>query len=152
MKLWNYPYSSKKSKKLPFTALARSECLRDLLVAAVLVSSPEPTRCPSWLRRVASKFTVTTWTEQTHVWAPPTSCWAPNQSMASVRSRLFSATVVHTRYTPVHNSFNYPVYYYAFDLDELESLSNSVRAVALRISFSLCQSDELLPFLVFPVP
>lgn len=42
-------------------------------------------------------------------------------------SRLFAATVVHTRYTPVHHSFNYPVYYYIFDLDELEGLSKSVR-------------------------
>eukprot|EP01122_Echinamoeba_exundans_P002019 TRINITY_DN11985_c0_g1_i1.p1 TRINITY_DN11985_c0_g1~~TRINITY_DN11985_c0_g1_i1.p1 ORF type:complete len:734 (-),score=82.57 TRINITY_DN11985_c0_g1_i1:174-2324(-) len=44
--------------------------------------------------------------------------------MAKAASRLFAAQVVHTRYKPVHNSFNYPVYYYAFDLDELQTLSD----------------------------
>jgi DUF1365 family protein len=65
--------------------------------------------------------------------------------MAKVASRLFAAQVVHTRYKPVKNSFNYPVYYYAFDLDELQNLSDRVRCVcaisAHRISIALKYSS-----------
>ncbi len=43
-----------------------------------------------------------------------------------MRSRIFTGQVMHRRLEPVGHGFQYPVYFYAFDLDELEGLSREV--------------------------
>jgi DUF1365 family protein len=39
-----------------------------------------------------------------------------------VRSRLYIATAMHARFRPVAHRFCYPVFTFAFDLDELPAL------------------------------
>ncbi len=64
-----------------------------------------------------------------------------------MRSLLYQGEVSHSRLTPVKHSFRYPVYFYAFDLDELAELArsnplfgyNQLRPVALY------DRDYLLP-------
>jgi cyclopropane-fatty-acyl-phospholipid synthase len=60
---------------------------------------------------------------------------------------IFSGKVMHARAKPVQHRFSYPVYFYGFDVDELEELEkkvflfghNSLRPVSLR------DRDYLLP-------
>ncbi|MBI1388376.1 MAG: DUF1365 family protein [bacterium] len=40
-----------------------------------------------------------------------------------MKSKIFIGQVIHKRLTPVRHSFRYPLYWYAFDLDELPALS-----------------------------
>ena len=57
-----------------------------------------------------------------------------------MRSSLYNGRVMHARSLPVRNRFSYPVYFYAFDIDELEEVDrtvllfghNRVRPVALH--------------------
>ncbi|UCG38352.1 MAG: DUF1365 domain-containing protein, partial [bacterium] len=57
-----------------------------------------------------------------------------------MRSRIFTGTILHARALPVRHRFRYGVYFYAFDLDELEDLPaevflfghNRVRPVAIH--------------------
>lgn len=44
-----------------------------------------------------------------------------------MRSRLYKGWVSHERVRPARNSFRYPVYYLALDLDELDQLGASLR-------------------------
>ena len=44
-----------------------------------------------------------------------------------MNSLLYQGEVSHTRFTPVRHSFRYPVYFYAFDLDELSELACQIR-------------------------
>jgi cyclopropane-fatty-acyl-phospholipid synthase len=44
-----------------------------------------------------------------------------------VNSRLYIANATHARFTPVPHRFSYPVYTFAFDLDELPALDRQVR-------------------------
>lgn len=44
-----------------------------------------------------------------------------------MRSRFYTGWVVHERVRPARNSFRYPVYYLALDLDELDQLGASLR-------------------------
>ena len=43
-----------------------------------------------------------------------------------MRSRLYTGKILHARSWPVKNRFQYPVYFYAFDIDELEELDKKV--------------------------
>lgn len=64
-----------------------------------------------------------------------------------MRSRLYTGKVMHARSKPVPHKFSYPVYFYRFDLDELDSLDkkvlgfghNRIRPVALH------DRDYLMP-------
>lgn len=57
-----------------------------------------------------------------------------------MNSRIYQGEVSHTRLAPVQHSFRYPVYFYAFDLDELPDLArqnqlfgyNQLRPVAIH--------------------
>jgi cyclopropane-fatty-acyl-phospholipid synthase len=57
-----------------------------------------------------------------------------------MNSWIYQGEVNHTRLTPVRHSFSYPVYFYAFDIDELPELAkqnrlfgyNQVRPVAVH--------------------
>lgn len=57
-----------------------------------------------------------------------------------MNSLIYQGEVSHTRLTPVRHSFRYPVYFYAFDLDELPKLArenalfgyNQLRPVAIH--------------------
>lgn len=57
-----------------------------------------------------------------------------------MNSRIYQGEVMHSRLKPVKHSFRYPVYFYAFDLDELPELArqsvlfgyNQVRPVAVH--------------------
>ncbi len=57
-----------------------------------------------------------------------------------MKSLIYRGEVSHVRLTPVHHSFRYPVYFYAFDLDELPELArqsplfgyNQLRPVAIH--------------------
>lgn len=44
-----------------------------------------------------------------------------------MRSRLYTGRVTHERVRPARNSFHYPVYYLALDLDELEDVDASLK-------------------------
>lgn len=46
--------------------------------------------------------------------------------MASLHSCIYETKVRHTRLEPVFHSFEYPVYFYVFDLDELTTLSTTL--------------------------
>jgi len=64
-----------------------------------------------------------------------------------VNSRIYTGRVMHARSHPVRHAFSYPVYFYAFDLEELEELDrkvvgfghNRLRPVALH------DRDYLIP-------
>jgi cyclopropane-fatty-acyl-phospholipid synthase len=64
-----------------------------------------------------------------------------------MNSRIYLGEVTHARLAPVKHSFRYPVYFYAFDLDELPALAsqnllfgyNQLRPVAVH------DKDYLLP-------
>lgn len=43
-----------------------------------------------------------------------------------MKSRIYSGRVMHARSEPVHHRFSYPVYFYGFDLEELERLDKEV--------------------------
>ena len=43
-----------------------------------------------------------------------------------MRSRIYSGKVMHARSKPVPHKFDYPVYFYRFDLDEIDSLDREV--------------------------
>lgn len=43
-----------------------------------------------------------------------------------MNSRIYLGEVTHARLMPVKHSFRYPVYFYAFDLDELPSLASQI--------------------------
>ncbi len=43
-----------------------------------------------------------------------------------MRSRIFTGHLMHRRLEPLGHGFDYPIYFYAFDLDELEVLSREV--------------------------
>ncbi len=62
-----------------------------------------------------------------------------------MRSRIFTGHVSHARQAPVRHSFRYPLYYYAFDLDELPELQRRVRGFGHnRVSLvALHESDHL---------
>ncbi|NIQ10501.1 MAG: DUF1365 domain-containing protein, partial [Gammaproteobacteria bacterium] len=57
-----------------------------------------------------------------------------------MNSMIYFGEVMHTRFAPVKHSFRYPVYFYAFELDELGELArnnplfgyNQVRPVAIH--------------------
>ena len=59
-----------------------------------------------------------------------------------MNSKIYVGEVMHSRLAPVKHSFRYPVYFYAFDLDELSQLAastplfgyNQLRPVALHIA------------------
>lgn len=44
-----------------------------------------------------------------------------------MKSSIYLGRITHTRLSPVQNHFVYPVYVYAFDLDELEHLDHNLR-------------------------
>lgn len=44
-----------------------------------------------------------------------------------MKTRIYTGQVMHTRKEPVKHSFQYPLYVYAFDLDELEALDHEIR-------------------------
>nr|HPM43399.1 DUF1365 domain-containing protein [Candidatus Omnitrophota bacterium] len=44
-----------------------------------------------------------------------------------MNSKVYTGRVTHHRLLPVKNSFSYPYYFYAFDLDELHTLGKTVR-------------------------
>lgn len=44
-----------------------------------------------------------------------------------MKSRIYTGTVQHTRKTPVSHQFAYPVYTFAFDLDELDELDRTIK-------------------------
>lgn len=51
--------------------------------------------------------------------------------MASpTQSQLYVGTVRHRRFTPVQHALNYPLFMPAIDLDELETLQQSVWGLA----------------------
>jgi cyclopropane-fatty-acyl-phospholipid synthase len=43
-----------------------------------------------------------------------------------MKSRIYTGKVMHARMKPVTHKFQYPVYLYAFDLDELEALNKEI--------------------------
>jgi DUF1365 family protein len=43
-----------------------------------------------------------------------------------MKSKIYSGFVEHTRYQPTYHSFQYPVYMYGLDLDELEQLDKKL--------------------------
>ncbi len=43
-----------------------------------------------------------------------------------MNSLIYSGEVSHVRHAPIRHHFRYPVYFYAFDLDELEELDRSI--------------------------
>lgn len=45
---------------------------------------------------------------------------------SDVRSRIFKGHVEHRRFRPVEHHFRYPLYFYAFDLDELRDLDRTL--------------------------
>jgi cyclopropane-fatty-acyl-phospholipid synthase len=57
-----------------------------------------------------------------------------------MNSLIYQGEVSHARLTPVNHRFRYPVYFYAFDLDELPELAcqnplfgyNQLRPVAIH--------------------
>lgn len=67
-----------------------------------------------------------------------------------MNSLIYQGEVSHARLTPVQHSFRYPVYFYAFDLDELPILArqnplfgyNQVRPVAIHDRDYLQPGDE----------
>jgi cyclopropane-fatty-acyl-phospholipid synthase len=62
-----------------------------------------------------------------------------------VKSRLYIANVMHARFSPVKHRFRYPVFTFAFDLDELPALDRSVRGFGYnrRALVSLRDRDYL---------
>ena len=44
-----------------------------------------------------------------------------------MRSRLYTGRVTHERVRPARNSFSYPVYYLALDIDELDAVDSSLK-------------------------
>ena len=57
-----------------------------------------------------------------------------------MRSRIYTGRIMHARAKPVRHKFSYPVYFYRFDLEELDRIDrevlffghNRVRPVALH--------------------
>ena len=43
-----------------------------------------------------------------------------------MNSKIYSGQLMHARLQPVEHRFNYPVYFYSFDLDELEALQKQL--------------------------
>ena len=43
-----------------------------------------------------------------------------------MKSRIYTGEIYHARLQPVKHVFTYPVYFYAFDLDELEELGKKI--------------------------
>lgn len=41
-----------------------------------------------------------------------------------MNSRIFQGRVMHARLEPLLHQFEYPIYFYSFDLDELESMAS----------------------------
>jgi cyclopropane-fatty-acyl-phospholipid synthase len=65
----------------------------------------------------------------------------------SAQARIFKGRVMHARLEPVRHQFEYPVYWYSFDLDSLSSLSNKSKLFGhnkLRI-VSIHDKDYLTP-------
>jgi cyclopropane-fatty-acyl-phospholipid synthase len=62
-----------------------------------------------------------------------------------MNSRLYLAHAMHARYTPVEHRFRYPVFTFAFDLDELLELDRTVRGFGYnrRALLSLHDRDYL---------
>ena len=60
-------------------------------------------------------------------------------------SRLYTAHVMHTRFAPAPHRFRYPVFTFAFDLDELPALDRGVRGFGYnrRALVSLHDRDYL---------
>ena len=44
-----------------------------------------------------------------------------------MKSKIYQGEVTHARMLPVKHSFRYPVYFYAFDIDELPELARQSR-------------------------
>ena len=69
-----------------------------------------------------------------------------------MRSRIYTGRVMHARSSPVQHKFSYPVYFYRFDLDEIDHLDqevvgfghNRIRPVALHDRDYLTPGDETL--------
>ncbi|SHJ04143.1 cyclopropane-fatty-acyl-phospholipid synthase [Malonomonas rubra DSM 5091] len=69
-----------------------------------------------------------------------------------MNSLIYQGEVSHARLTPVKHSFRYPVYFYAFDIDELAELAqqnplfgyNQLRPVAIHDKDYLQQGDQPL--------
>jgi len=69
-----------------------------------------------------------------------------------MRSLIYQGQVSHARLTPVQHSFRYPVYFYAFDIDELAQLArenplfgyNQLRPVAIHDKDYLLQGQQPL--------
>ena len=76
-----------------------------------------------------------------------------------MNSKIYFGEVVHTRLVPVEHKFRYPVYFYAFALDELEELArnnplfgyNQLRPVAIHDRDYLVPGDQTIREKVFSV-
>lgn len=44
-----------------------------------------------------------------------------------MNTKIYSGQVIHHRFSPAEHTLRYPVYFYAFDLDELEKLHREIR-------------------------
>jgi len=70
-----------------------------------------------------------------------------------VNSKIFIGTVWHARHEPLLHEFAYPMYLYAFDLDELSDLNrrfwwfgyNSIRPVSIHDKDYLTQAPQATP-------
>ena len=69
-----------------------------------------------------------------------------------MNSKIYFGEVVHSRLVPVEHKFRYPVYFYAFELDELEELArdnplfgyNQLRPVAIHDRDYLVPGDQTI--------
>ena len=67
-----------------------------------------------------------------------------------MKSQIYTGKVMHYRAEPVEHKFNYPLYYYSFDLDNLENLEkelflfgyNKIRPIALHDKDYLTPGNE----------
>jgi len=66
-------------------------------------------------------------------------------SQASHTSALYECTVLHERFTPKHHRFVYSLFYFAIDLDELDSLHRRLALFSVNRAnlFSFRESDFL---------
>jgi len=62
-----------------------------------------------------------------------------------MKSRIYTGHIMHERFSPARHVLNYPLYFYAFDLDELQKIHKKIRGFSYNKAniVSLRDSDYL---------